>query len=134
VYEKLVTANKYPLKKPFFEFQQRQRTAFGKILEDEIYVVTSRNPEIDDVEEQRIFLPLPESVWEEKLSSLELDRWIVGKEQLLIHRYQDVLLHTELPNTTSAILQAQAELLNNRLKKLEMDLIINSRTETRYLT
>jgi hypothetical protein len=42
-YEKLVTANKYPLKKTFFEFQKRQRTDYWKILYYKIYFVKRSN-------------------------------------------------------------------------------------------
>ncbi len=128
-YEKLRVANKYPLKNTFFEYQARQRTAFGQILADEIHVVTNRKPQIDYEDERRIFIPIPEVLLEGKMSSIETDQWVAQKEQELIYRYQDLLLHIELPNTTSAILQSQAGQLNNQLKKLEIDLKIYSRAD-----
>ena len=42
----------------------------------------------------------------------------------LILKYQELLAYTDLPNTTNAILQSQAEELNNEWQKLKSNLEI----------
>jgi uncharacterized protein YbaP (TraB family) len=56
------------------------------------------------------------------LTAIEVDRLILKKEQDLIKKYQEVLDYPDIPDATDALLQSQAEDMNDIAQKLRLDL------------
>ena len=126
-YGTLSTSNVYPHQGSYFKKQHFKRSAFATILKDELYTISGRDREQAATRRKPIFETLENLILEKSMTDWEVDTLIVQQEQELIVRYQNVLRHGDLPNTTAAILQAQAEELNNQLQDLKTDLRIKTR-------
>lgn len=125
-YATFVQADIYPHKRPYFLKNHFQRAAFTRVLLDEFETLGHRTTTKTNKGANAIFEPLERQVLEGNLSDSELDTLVINREQELLILYQD-LLACDLPNVTSAILQSQAEQLNNSLQALKTDLRIKTR-------
>ncbi len=125
-YASFIQADIFPHKRPYFEKSYRERSTFGDRLHYEFNVVAyeSHSPSIRTNEP--IFGPMELNVLEGNLTNGVLDKLIVQKEEELLALYQKLVSY-DLPNITVALLQSQAETLNNNLLALKLDLRINIR-------
>lgn len=112
----------YPQKESFFKQQAAQRMDFEKIFGDELTTVEKETFINDCRNTPHIYDTVVETVVNDNLSDIALDRLILEKERELITKYQEVLSYAHIPDATAAILQAQAEDMNNTLLKLRVDL------------
>ena len=134
VYGTLVTADRYPHKRDYFKHRHFQYTTFAKILKDEYFAITDRQPAANAGDDyNRIFRPTEELLLERPMTDTEADALIVKVEKRLITKYQELLSFNELPNTTNAILQSQAEELNNEWQKLKTNLQIKVHEDSKSL-
>ena len=88
---------------------------------EEYYVLTGAKPTSSEVENESIFKPIERKFLEETLTDREIDELIYDKERDLLLVYQSVLANPDLPGTTNAILQSQAEELNSLTQGLLLD-------------
>ncbi|WP_339709173.1 hypothetical protein [uncultured Kriegella sp.] len=119
-YSVFVTSDRYPHKQHFFKKQYFRLKAFVSILEDEMETVNGSN-RLENPNDQHIFEKMEFQILEGNLTDVEVDTLIVQKEQELLILYQEVL-GLYIPDVTKAILQSQAEELNNDLQKSKADL------------
>ncbi|MBG47615.1 MAG: hypothetical protein CML05_04925 [Pseudozobellia sp.] len=125
VYGTLVTSDRHPSKRDYFKHRYFQYSSFAAILKHEILAVTDQVASPDVPKTDRLILnDLENSLLERPLTGTEVDELIVKAEKKLILKYQELLAYTDLPNTTNAILQSQAEELNNEWQKLKSNLEI----------
>ncbi|PKA97689.1 hypothetical protein B0O79_1358 [Flavobacteriaceae bacterium MAR_2009_75] len=126
VYGTLVQSDRHPHKRPYFKHRHFQYGTFANILNDEFLAITERRPtENRTGENDLIFQPLEQSLLTQSTSKEDIDAQILKVERIMILRYQEILTHGELPNTTNAILQSQAEELNNEWQMLKSNLRID---------
>lgn len=126
VYGTLVQSDRHPHKRPYFKHRHFQYGTFANILDDEFFAITDRRPaENRTGEDDLIFQPLERSLLTQSKSKEDIDAQILQVERSMILRYQEILTHGDLPNTTNAILQSQAEELNNEWQKLKSNLRID---------
>ena len=131
-YGTLMTSDVYPHMQPYFKQQHFKRSKFSAILKDELFTLSGQQGEQPTRIRKPIFVSLETLIFEKSMTVLEVDALLVQLEQALIVRYQEVLLHNDLPNTTAAILQARAEELNYLLQDLQTDLRIKTRTKGKH--
>ncbi|GGW41385.1 hypothetical protein [Arenibacter certesii] len=121
-YSKLSLTEDIPLKRQFFKEQAEQRLDFEQILSDEIIAVKEGGVFKRKKEGACIFDNVAEKVNSTGLTSIEVDRLILQREQDLIRKYQEVLNYENIPDATNAILQSQAEDINDIAQKLILEL------------
>lgn len=126
-YGTLVTADVYPHKRPYFKKRHFKMADDAKVLERELNTITNgQYTRPDSTTKGGIFEPMETMALERSMTRKELDVLILHKEQELVESYQQVLDHPNLPNVTMAILQAQAEDLNNLLLGLKIDTAVGT--------
>lgn len=125
-YGTLVTADVYPSRRPYFKKRHFQLAQHGKVLEEELNTITGGKFPTSDRGKARIFEPLETTILEQPLDRDEVDALLVQKEQELVQLYQEVLSRPIHSTVTSAILQSQAEELNNLLLGLRIDLQVKT--------
>ena len=130
-YIKLSRQGKYPQRESFFKQQAAQRTDFAKIFADELATVEDSDFVFDSREKPYIFDTVASTVANGDPSDIALDRLILQKEQELIEKYQEVLSYSYIPDATAAIVQAQAEDINNTILKLKVDLNLEEKAMDR---
>src|SRR5690606_7147669 len=130
-YIKLSEQHKYPQKESFFKQQAEQRMEFEKVFGDELSTVDEEGYVSDCMDREHIFDTVVSTVANGNLSDVALDRLILQKEQELIEKYQEVLSYSQIPEATSAILQAEAEDMNNMVLKLRVDLNLEAKAMDR---
>jgi len=130
-YIKLSEQHKYPQKESFFKQQAEQRMDFEKVFGDELSTVEEEGYVSDCMDREHIFDTVVSTVANGNLSDVALDRLILQKEQELIEKYQEVLSYSQIPEATSAILQAEAEDMNNMVLKLRVDLNLEAKAMDR---
>lgn len=131
VYGTLVQSDRHPGHQPYFNKRFFKQQHSAHLLAEEFRTITGREltvPKKDDT----IFATLQSKLLEQNLSDSEVDVLIIAKEQELVVLYQKVLLNSELPNTTGAILQSQAEEQNQLLHGLRLDYRVNHRKTPNY--
>lgn len=126
VYGTLVTADVYPHKRPYFKKRHFKMAYNGMVLEDELDTITGGQYSKPDTAKGSIFEPMETMILEKSMSNDEVDALILQKEQELVQSYQKVLTYQNLPEVTIAILQSQAEEVNNLLLELKIDLQIET--------
>lgn len=126
VYGTLVTADVYPQKRPYFKKRHFKMADDAKVLERELNTITNGHYTKPDPREGTIFGPMETMVLERSMTHRELEILLVHKEQELVQSYQRVLAHANLSNVTLAILQSQAEDLNNLLLGLKIDTAVGT--------
>lgn len=119
-YSVFVTSDRYPHKQHFFKKQYFRLKAFARVLEDEMKTVNGTN-KLERRNDDHIFEKMEFQILEGNLTDVEVDTLIAQKEQELLILYQEVL-SLYIPGVTKAILQAQAEELNNDLQRSKADL------------
>lgn len=126
-YGTLVTADVYPHKRPYFKKRHFKMADDAKVLERELDTITNgQYTRPDTTTKGGIFEPMEKMALERSMTRNELDVLVVHKEQELVRSYQQALAHRNLPNVTVAILQSQAEDLNNLLLGLKIDTAIGT--------
>lgn len=132
IYGTLVQSDRYPRQRPLFKRRHFKQQHNSHILTDEFHTIIGRDLTKPQTLPEPIFKSMQTTLLEKNLTDSEVAILIIAKEQALLRLYQDVLTYPELPNTTNAIVQAQAEDLNNTLQGLRLDHRINSRTDATY--
>lgn len=125
----LVQSDRYPQKQPYFKKRLFQHHHFTPILLDEFYAVQGRKPSETEFTTSPIFRDMEKRLLEENMADLELDTFLIEKEQALIGVYQSVLANRALPMTTKALLQSQAEVLNGYQQERLLDYRILHRSK-----
>lgn len=125
-YGTLVTADVYPHKHPYFKKRHFKMAYNAMVLEDELDTITEGQYSKPDTTKGSIFAPMETMILEKSMSNDEIDALILQKEQELVQFYQKVLTYRNLPNVTTAILQSQAEEVNNLLLGLKIDLQVET--------
>lgn len=126
VYGTLVAADVHPNKRPYFKKRHFTLAQDGKVLKEEFNTITGGKFPRSDRYKERIFEPLETMILEQPLNNGEVDALIVQKEQELVQLYQKVLARPIHSEVTVAILQSQAEELNNLLLGLKIDLQVKA--------
>lgn len=121
-YEQLSLTKKLPQKQSFFRQQAEQRREFEKILSHEIVVIKEGGMVKRKKDDACIFDTVAATVNSRNLTAIEVDRLILKKEQELIRKYQDVMEYEDIPEATDALLQSQAEDMNDIAQKLRLEL------------
>ncbi len=124
-YDRLAAANHYQASNLFFRLQQQQRIRFAHLLAHEYHMVHKVNWSDHPVAEHA-YIHFPPALADGSMDPLKVEAWVIEKEQALVHSYQRVLATLDLPGVTYALLQSQAEEINNTLLKLRVDLRIHS--------
>lgn len=124
-YDRLAAANHYPASNLFFRHQQQQRTRFAHLLAQEYHVIHKVSWNNYPVSEHA-YIHFPPALTDGNMEPLDVEAWVIEKEQELVFSYQRVLTRTDLTDVTYAILESQAEEINNTLQKLHMELRIHS--------
>ncbi len=133
VYGTLVQSDRYPQYRPYFQKRYFKQQHSAHILVDELYNVKGEKPLEPDVPYESIFSSLENRLLEDTMTDHKVDVLLISKEQELVLFYQRVLAHPELPGVTNAILQSQAEELNNMLYALRLDQRVKLRTNHGYV-
>lgn len=120
VYGTLVTADVYPHKRPYFKKRHFKMAFNAMVLEDELDTIAEGQYSKPDTTKGSIFKPMETMILEQSMSNDEVDALILQKEQELVHSYQKVLAYPDFPEVTIAILQSQAEEVNNLLLGLKI--------------
>ena len=128
VYGTIIQADRHPHKSPYFKKRHFKLQRFAHNLSEEFYILEGRKPSVSEKANLAIFNS--RNFLEDKMTDRELDFLIMEKEQALSVQYQKVLAYNSLPATTNAILQSQAEELNNLIQELLLDYKINLRRES----
>ncbi|MDX1364088.1 hypothetical protein [Arenibacter latericius] len=121
-YRELSLTEEILQKRQFFKEQAEQRQDFEQILSDEIIAVKEGGVFKRKKEGVCIFDDVAEKVNSKNLTAIEVDRLILQREQDLIKKYQEVLAYENIPDATNALLQSQAEDINDIAQKLILDL------------
>jgi hypothetical protein len=125
-YDRLASADNYPAGNLFFRQHQQQRTRFAHLLAHEYHVIHRESWSNYPVAEHA-YIHFPPALEDGSLDPLEMEAWVIEREQELVLSYQRVLTTAGLPSVTYALLESQAEDINNTLLKLRVDLKIHSR-------
>ena len=121
-YEEMSLTEELERKRIFFMQQAAQRKEFEKNLREEIVAVKEGGVYKLKKDSPCIYDGVAATVGSRNLTAIEVDRLILLREKDLIKKYQEVLNHKNLPDTTDAILQAQAEDINDIIQKLVLEL------------
>lgn len=121
-YNELSRTEDIPQKQQFFKQQAQQRQRFEKILSDEILALNDGGVVKRRKEGICVFDAVAAKVNSGDLTAIEVDRLILQKEQALLTKYQEILAFKDLPDVTAALLQSQAEDMNDIIQKLKLEL------------
>ncbi len=124
-YDRLAASNQYQASNLFFRIQQQQRTLFAHLLAHEYRMVHKVNWNNHTVAEHA-YIHFPPALADGTMDPLDVEAWVIEKEQALVNSYQRVLASSGLPGVTYAIMESQAEEINNSLLKLRVDWQIHS--------
>lgn len=123
-YRKSALMNKYPERSAFFKSQESQREEFASVLAEELNTINNERVRSRNLIEDTIYETVAHIALQENMTLVELDRMILNKEKALVGKYQYVLADKGIPDTTDAILQAQAEAINEGLQQQQLELNI----------
>lgn len=120
-YFKLRNSIEYPHLNKIFSAQYNERLDFLKVLQDECNVLSSGKGTSSNKDSLFIYSDFANQVEEQNFSNKELQKKIIDNEIRLIEHYRNLLRYDDIPNTTAAILQAQAEKINANIEQFKLD-------------
>ncbi|CAM4146815.1 hypothetical protein [Zobellia nedashkovskayae] len=129
-YGTLIQSDRYPTWQAYFKKRHFEEKDFEKILADEYHAITQNEIPNSIQTDTPIFESVEKQLLEKNLSDREVNVLLTANEQDLVLHYQNLLAFNNLPKTTSALLQSQAEDLNNTIQSLKMEYNTKYKTGT----
>lgn len=120
-YFKLRNSSEYPHLEKIFSAQYEQRLHFLKVLRDEYTVLSVKKVATSKKNGAYIYSDFTDKADEQNFATRDLQLKIINNEIRLIEQYRNLLRYIDLPNTTAAILQSQAEKINANIEQFKLD-------------